>query len=71
MAGATLESGPTRAYLAQAVMLTPKPGLGTQQKEVAEEATVGASEAKEVLAPKPTQVVEKRKTRSHGSAKEL
>ena len=42
-----------------------------QQKEVTRGAAGDETAPKEVPAPKPVRVVEKRKTRSHGSAEEL
>ena len=71
MAGPTLDGEQTRVPTTQTITLTPKPGLGTQQKEVAEGATVGAGEVKKLPAPEPARGVEKRKIQSHGSTEEL
>jgi len=69
--GPTSKGEQTQVPATQPVTPTPKPGLGTQQKEVAEGATAGASEVKKVPAPKPARGIEKRKTQSHGSVEEL
>jgi hypothetical protein len=53
------EGESTRAHEARAVMPTPKPGLGMQQKGVIGGAAIDQTKPKEVPAPEPAWVVEK------------
>ena len=70
-AGPTLDSETTQANTARAASSAPEVGSGWQQQEVLDEAQAEAGDATKKLAPELPQVVEKRQTRSHGSAEEL
>ena len=61
----------TQAGAARAALSAPKPDSGMQQKAMPDEAQAEAGVFMEKPALEPPWVVEKRKTRSHGSAEEL
>lgn len=65
------EGEATRADTARAVPSAPKAGSGMQQKEMPDEAQAEGGAATERPGPELARIVEKRKTRSHGSAEEL
>ena len=61
----------TQAGAARAALSAPKPDSGMQQKATPDEAQAEAGVSIEKPVPEPPWVVEKRKTRSYGSAEEL
>jgi hypothetical protein len=71
VAGLAIEGEATQADTARAAPSAPKAGSRMQQKEMPDEAQVEVGASYEKASPEPPQVVEKRKTRSHGSVEEL
>jgi len=70
-AGPAPEGEATQAGTARATSSAPEVGLGLQHQEGPDEAQTKAGVATKRRGPEQPQVVEKRKTRSHGSAEEL